>query len=91
MTIKDSYLWNDVVVEDNCTIDKSLFCDNVTVHNNVTVCPYCLLSWNVSCFIEYTCKWKLILLKFKIPEIFPQRVANQGSQQGQNRGLGLED
>ena len=48
MTIKDSYLWNNVIIEDNCTIEKSLLCDNVTVHNNVKVCPYCLLSWNVS-------------------------------------------
>ena len=48
VTIKDSYLWNNVIIEDNCTIEKSLLCDNVTVYNNVKVCPYCLLSWNVS-------------------------------------------
>lgn len=48
VTIKDSYLWNNVVIEDNCTIEQSLLCDNVTVYNSVKVCPYCLLSWNVT-------------------------------------------
>ncbi|XP_071088301.1 translation initiation factor eIF2B subunit epsilon-like isoform X1 [Haliotis cracherodii] len=45
--IAGSYLWDGVVVEDNCIIETALLCSNVSVHKEVTICPGAVLAWEV--------------------------------------------
>ena len=48
MKINGAYIWDNVKIEDNCSIDTSVLCDNVVVYRSSNVSQGCILSWNVS-------------------------------------------
>ena len=47
MRIENSYLFDNVTVDDNCEVDTSLLCSGVHVLENVVIGKGCVLAWEV--------------------------------------------
>lgn len=47
VTISGSYLWDDVVVEDGCCINRSIVCNSAIIKAGSTLEPGCVISYNV--------------------------------------------
>ena len=47
VTINDSYIWDNVVIEDGCTIDKCIIASNVKILKNAVINQGCIISHNV--------------------------------------------
>ena len=45
--IDGSYIWNNVVIGDNCSVKKAILCDGVVVKDGCVISPGCILSFNV--------------------------------------------
>ena len=45
MIIKNSYIWNNVEIHDNCVIENSIICDNVVLQKGTKVGSGSLLSY----------------------------------------------
>nr|XP_037278889.1 translation initiation factor eIF-2B subunit epsilon-like [Rhipicephalus microplus] len=45
--LRNAYLWDNVVVEDNCRLQQCLLASGVVLKRNVTVTPGCVLSFGV--------------------------------------------
>lgn len=45
--IRNSYIWNNVEIEDNCVIEDAIICDNVIIKSEVKVKSGSMLSFGV--------------------------------------------
>lgn len=52
MSIEDSFLWDNVIVEDSCHINKSILADNVTLKKHSRVKQGSVLASNVSLLLS---------------------------------------
>lgn len=53
VSIKNSYLWDGVTVEDNVIIDRAILCNNVTILKNSRVQEGSILSFDVKLYNDF--------------------------------------
>ena len=54
VTIEGSYVWDDVIIESNCTVRQAIICNGATVKANVSLEPGSILSYNVVVGPDFT-------------------------------------
>ena len=52
--IEGSYIWDNVVIEDNCEVSRCILCDGACVKANVRLQPGCILSYGVVVGPDFT-------------------------------------
>lgn len=53
ISLCDAYLWDNVIIEDGSSVDRSIVADNVHLKQNVKINRGCLISFNVHAFHNY--------------------------------------